>query len=58
MALKEADVQLSISSIQLKQIQGNRPAAAVFEVPETRVANKQVKQVTNSNLTCLVRAYA
>jgi hypothetical protein len=31
----EADIQLAISSINARQIQGNRPAAAVYNVAET-----------------------
>jgi hypothetical protein len=41
MASKEADIQLAIFSIQSKQIQGNRPAAAVYDVPETTLRRRR-----------------
>ena len=41
MVFKEADIQLAISSIQSKQIQGNRPAAAVYDVPETTLRRRR-----------------
>jgi hypothetical protein len=41
MASKEADIQLAILSIQPYQIQGNRPAAAVYDVPETTLRRRR-----------------
>ena len=32
--LNEADIQLAISSINANQIQGNRPAAVIYNVAE------------------------
>ena len=37
----EADIQLAISSINTKQIQGNRPAAAVYSVAEATLRRRR-----------------
>jgi hypothetical protein len=37
----EADIQLAISSINAQQIQGNRPAAAVYNVAETTLRRRR-----------------
>jgi hypothetical protein len=41
MVSKEADIQLAISSIKLNLIRGNRPAAAVYDVPETTLRRRR-----------------
>jgi hypothetical protein len=37
----EADIQLAISSINARQIQGNRPAAAVYNVAEATLRRRR-----------------
>jgi hypothetical protein len=37
----EADIQLAISSISARQIQGNRPAATVYNVAETTLRRRR-----------------
>ena len=41
MQSNEADIQLAISSIDAKQIQGNRPAAAVYQVVEATLRRRR-----------------
>jgi hypothetical protein len=41
MASKEADIQLAILSINSQQVQGNRPAAAIYNVPETTLRRRR-----------------
>ena len=41
MRSNEADIQLAISSIDAKQIQGNRPAAAVYQVVEAMLRRRR-----------------
>jgi hypothetical protein len=39
--LNEADIQLAISSINTQQIQGNRPAAAIYNVAEATLRRRR-----------------
>jgi hypothetical protein len=37
----EADIQLAISSINARQFQGNRPAAAIYNVAEATLRRRR-----------------
>jgi hypothetical protein len=45
----EADIQLAISSINARQIQGNRPAAAVYNVAETTLRRRRARKPAQRN---------
>ena len=47
----EADIQLAISSINASQIQGNRPAATVYNVAETTLRRRRDYQPNSKKLT-------
>jgi hypothetical protein len=46
MASKEADIQLAILSINSQQVQGNWPAAAIYNVPETTLRRRRAGKPT------------
>ena len=51
----EANIQLAISSINARQIQGNRPAAAVYNVAETTLRRRRAGKPAPG---CVPRAIA